>query len=446
MDHPLECHEMQLANQTFYFSILVVLLGLMAGFFSRHEGNRAAKLSPYWPLSLALLAISMGSFFVAAWDIPLFLVIANISLIGSVICMTLLFRSWRSPITNAALAIAIIGFVLCTIAYVYLLNNGTTIDRIYLLNGILIAASVLQLIQLFSLSSHQIRSHQIKILIGIEILEIVVRSLRSLHLYFYSETSLVSLYHEGAVGFSLRVISVLLLLMTCVLIANYYLEALWKEHHNNAQAIESGMLRSLNALSMVRDNETGNHILRTQHYVERLARQIKSMGMHTTELSEAAIDRMTRAAPLHDIGKVGIPDDILKKNGPLNDEEWEVMKTHASLGENVLNAAKRDDTKHAKVLDVAIEIAGSHHENWDGSGYPRGLKGEEIPLSARIMALADMYDALVSERVYKSKWSHEEACAEIVRNQGKRFDPLVVQAFIREQNYFDDIAKRYGDV
>jgi hypothetical protein len=446
MDLPLECYEMPLANQTFYFSILVVLLGLMAGFFSRQEGYRAAKLSLFWPSSLLLLAISMGSFFVAAWGIPLFLVIANISLTASVICMTLLFRSWRGPITKMALAMAIIGFALCTITYVYLLNNGTTNDQIYLLNGILIAASVLQLIQLFSLPSHQIRFHQIKILIGIEILEIAVRSLRSLHLYFSPETNLVSLYQEGGLGFSLRVISVLLLLMTCVLITNYYLETLWKEHRNNAQAIESGMLRSLNALSMVRDNETGNHILRTQHYVERLARQMKSMGLHHKELSEAAIDRMKKAAPLHDIGKVGIPDDILKKNGPLNDEEWTVMKTHASLGENVLNAAKRDDTKHAKVLDVAIEIAGSHHENWDGSGYPRGLKGEEIPLSARIMALADMYDALVSERVYKNKWSHEEACAEILRNQGKRFDPMVVEAFIQEQHFFDDIAKRYGDV
>jgi response regulator RpfG family c-di-GMP phosphodiesterase len=254
------------------------------------------------------------------------------------------------------------------------------------------------------------------------------------------------LYQEGPVGFSLRVASILLLVMTCVLITNYYLETLWQEHRNSARAIESGMLKSLNALSMVRDNETGNHILRTQHYVRRLAERLRDMGIYSSELSSKAIDHMAKAAPLHDIGKVGIPDDILKKPGSLSDEEWAIMKTHAALGENVLNAAKLDDAKHAKVLDIAIEIAGSHHENWDGTGYPRGLKYGEIPLSARIMALADMYDALVSERVYKRKWTHEEACEEILKNKGKRFDPAVVEAFIKEQSFFNDIANRYSDV
>ena len=154
---------------------------------------------------------------------------------------------------------------------------------------------------------------------------------------------------------------------------------------------------------------------------------------------------MRKAAPLHDIGKVGIPDGILKKEGGLTEEEWGIMKTHASLGQNVLSAAQMGDVQHAGVLDVAIEIAGSHHENWDGSGYPRGLKGFEIPLSARIMALADMYDALVSERVYKHKWTHEQAYEEIVGNKGKRFDPLVVEAFVHDSDYFNEIANRYSD-
>lgn len=154
---------------------------------------------------------------------------------------------------------------------------------------------------------------------------------------------------------------------------------------------------------------------------------------------------MVHAAPLHDIGKVGIPDNILKKEGSLDAEEWAVMQTHVALGERVLRAAKLEETKSAKVLDVAIDIAGSHHENWDGSGYPNGLKGQDIPLAARIMSLADMYDALVSERVYKKKWSHEEVCQEIIQNKGKRFDPAVVDAFINEQDYFSEIASRYGD-
>ena len=371
---------------------------------------------------------------------------ANISLIGGVICIGLLFRSWRESISHQLALMAGGAFLLSSGVYLFLLFNGTTNDRIYLLNGILILTSCWQLIELASLVGHQIKAYQVKILIGIEIAEIIVRTSRSLHLYFYTEANLGSLYQEGPVGFSLRVASILLLVMTCVLITNYYLETLWQEHRNSARAIESGMLKSLNALSMVRDNETGNHILRTQHYVRRLAERLRDMGIYSSELSSKAIDHMAKAAPLHDIGKVGIPDDILKKPGSLSDEEWAIMKTHAALGENVLNAAKLDDAKHAKVLDIAIEIAGSHHENWDGTGYPRGLKYGEIPLSARIMALADMYDALVSERVYKRKWTHEEACEEILKNKGKRFDPAVVEAFIKEQSFFNDIANRYSDV
>ena len=425
---------------------MIVLLGLMAGFLSRQDGFRTAKLVMYWPLSLLLLSVSMASFFIAGWGSKFFLVTANITLIGGVICIGLLFRSWRESISRQLTLMAGAAFLLSSGVYLLLFFNGTTNDRIYLLNGILILASCWQLVELASLVGHQVKAYQVKILIGIEIAEIIVRSLRSLHLYFYSEANIGSLYQEGPVGFSLRVASILLLVMTCVLITNYYLETLWQEHRNSARAIESGMLKSLNALSMVRDNETGNHILRTQHYVRRLAERLRDMGIYSSELSNKAIDHMAKAAPLHDIGKVGIPDDILKKPGSLSDEEWAIMKTHAALGENVLNAAKLDDAKHAKVLDIAIEIAGSHHENWDGTGYPRGLKYGEIPLSARIMALADMYDALVSERVYKRKWTHEEACEEILKNKGKRFDPAVVEAFIKEKSFFNDIANRYSDV
>ena len=329
--------------------------------------------------------------------------------------------------------------------YVHLLINGTTSERIYLMNGVLAILACWQLYELMALIDGGNTAYQIKLLIGIQFMQIIVRLLRSTHLYFATGASLQSLYQEGGIGFWLRVVSNLLLLITCVLITNYYLERLWQEHRNHARAIENGMLHSLNALSMVRDNETGNHIVRTQHYVERLGKTLKMLGSYVDQLSDTAIEDMRKAAPLHDIGKVGIPDGILKKEGGLTEEEWGIMKTHASLGQNVLSAAQMGDVQHAGVLDVAIEIAGSHHENWDGSGYPRGLKGFEIPLSARIMALADMYDALVSERVYKHKWTHEQAYEEIVGNKGKRFDPLVVEAFVHDSDYFNEIANRYSD-
>lgn len=214
---------------------------------------------------------------------------------------------------------------------------------------------------------------------------------------------------------------------------------------NKAQVLESQMLSSLNALAKARDNETGNHIIRTQLYVKNLALRLRKMGYYENELSDQIIDLLYKAAPLHDIGKVGIPDDILLKPGRLNDDEWEIMKTHTTIGEAVLSSADAEFKDENSVIAKALKIAGSHHEKWDGSGYPRGLSGIEIPLAARIMSVADIYDALVSERDYKKGWTHKEAIQEIISHNGTYFDPLIVEAFIAEQDQFQGIAEQYKD-
>ena len=213
----------------------------------------------------------------------------------------------------------------------------------------------------------------------------------------------------------------------------------------HAQNTEKQMLITLNALALARDNETGNHIIRTQNYVKSLALRLRMMGHYVKELNDQCIDTLYKAAPLHDIGKVGIPDNILNKMGRLSDEEWQIMKSHAAIGEAVLSSADIEVGGDQGVVKKAIQIAGGHHEKWDGTGYPRGLKGNEISLSARIMALADVYDALVSERVYKSGWSHEDAVKEIVSKRGIHFDPLVVDALVAEQSNFQEIANKYRD-
>lgn len=205
------------------------------------------------------------------------------------------------------------------------------------------------------------------------------------------------------------------------------------------------MLSSLNALALARDNETGNHILRTQHYARRIALRLREMGEFAGQLDDRRIALIFDAAPLHDIGKVGIPDHILHKPGPLTDEEWAVMRTHTTIGESVLQAADDDLLDDDDVISVAIRIAGGHHEKWDGTGYPRGLAGEAIPLEARIMSLVDMYDALMSVRPYKRQWTHEEATAEILRRKGQFFDPRVVQAYVVEQDAFARMAREYRD-
>ena len=204
------------------------------------------------------------------------------------------------------------------------------------------------------------------------------------------------------------------------------------------------MLASLNALALARDNETGNHILRTRHYARRIANRLRALGHFQDELDDRMIDLIFDAAPLHDIGKVGIPDHILHKPGPLDDQEWAIMKTHTTIGESVLKAADTD-VPDEDVISVAIRIAGGHHEKWDGSGYPRSLSGESIPLEARIMSLVDMYDALVSVRPYKREWTHDEAVAEILRRKDQHFDPRVVQAFEIEQDAFARMAREYRD-
>ncbi|CUB03360.1 response regulator [Marinomonas fungiae] len=205
-------------------------------------------------------------------------------------------------------------------------------------------------------------------------------------------------------------------------------------------------IHALASLAETRDNETGNHIRRTQYYVKTLATQLMKNGFHLDELNSENIDLMYRSAPLHDIGKVGIPDDILLKPGKLDADEFKIMMTHASLGAQALMAAQAAVGKdQTSFLRYAREIAECHHEKWDGSGYPQGLKGEEIPISGRIMALADVYEALISERVYKPSFSHDKAKEIILEGKGKHFDPKVVDAFLQTESQFKTIAAEFKD-
>lgn len=437
-------YRMQLANQTFYFAVFIVLVGLMARFLANKDDDRAQFRVIYWPAGLSFLAASMLGYACAPWGGKLILALANIFLLAGMANISLLFSYWNNTHNYSnKLAIGFL-FVASSFAYVYLQNFGDTQARIHLMNGALSIFCVWQIVVLLKLLKKD-NAYQIKVLLGVEFFQLTTRIGRSLLAYIEGGEPIASLYQEDGLAFGLRVAAILSVVTICILITNYYMEKLWHEYRRSSHAIEDGMLNSLNALSMVRDNETGNHILRTKNYVRALADRLKASGVYQKELSQKSIEDMVKAAPLHDIGKVGIPDTILQKPGSLTDDEWSIMKTHAGLGEDVLTAAKLKDAKHTNVLDAAIKIAGCHHENWDGSGYPRGLKGEDIPLAARLMSLADTYDALVSERVYKKKWTHEEACTEITRLKGKRFDPLVVEAFIQEKDHFLRISEMYRD-
>jgi putative two-component system response regulator len=194
-----------------------------------------------------------------------------------------------------------------------------------------------------------------------------------------------------------------------------------------------------------RDNETGNHVRRTQQYVRALAMKLKAHPRFAACLTDHQIDIIFKSAPLHDIGKVGIPDRILLKPGGLEPEEFEIMKTHTTIGHNAIESAERQLGTEVEFLACAKEIALCHQEKWDGSGYPRKLAGTDIPVSARLMAVADVYDALISRRVYKAAMSHEQATAVIIEGAGKHFDPDIVEAFTAIADQFKAIAKRYSD-
>jgi putative two-component system response regulator len=209
---------------------------------------------------------------------------------------------------------------------------------------------------------------------------------------------------------------------------------------NTVKNLEDGLITSFSDLIECRDGNTGGHVMRTSRYVELLGQELRREGMFAEELTEKALEMIVRATPLHDVGKIGVSDVILLKPAMLNDEEFTLMKQHTKIGADILrNMYHRTPTQH--YLQYAIMIAENHHERYEGTGYLRGLKGDEIPLCARIMSVADVYDALVDTRVYKKAITHEDACRIIYAGMGSQFDPRIVDAFQSVHGQFNEAAK-----
>ena len=226
---------------------------------------------------------------------------------------------------------------------------------------------------------------------------------------------------------------------------NVYLEAEVAKRTREVSAIQDVTILAMASLAETRDNDTGNHIRRTQYYLLALAQKLKNHPRFSQVLSEHMINTLFKSAPLHDIGKVGIPDRILLKPGSFEPHEMEIMKTHCKLGRDAIQHAENQLGMEVEFLKYAKEIAYGHQEKWDGSGYPEGLAGEAIPVSARLMAVADVYDALISRRVYKEGMSHEKALGIITEGRGSHFDPDVTDAFVELAEEFRAIAKRFAD-
>ena len=233
---------------------------------------------------------------------------------------------------------------------------------------------------------------------------------------------------------------------------NEILEQRVTERTRELEVTQDITILCMTTLAETRDNETGNHIRRTQHYIRALARHLHDHPRFSSLLGEEKnIELLFKSAPLHDIGKVGIPDKILLKPGKLTDAEFTIMKRHAEFGyQAILNAESslEQGINHGpekSFLRFAREISYSHHEKWNGGGYPQGLKEEEIPISARLMAVADVYDALISRRVYKPPFSHDKAVEIIQEGRGIHFDPDIVDAFTAVEAEFIRIAAQFND-
>lgn len=225
-----------------------------------------------------------------------------------------------------------------------------------------------------------------------------------------------------------------------------FLEAEVVRRTAEVMAIQDVTIMAMASLAETRDSDTGNHIRRTQHYVKVLAQHLRKHPRFASVLDDDRyIALLFKSAPLHDIGKVGIPDRILLKPGKLTFEEFEIMKTHTTLGRDAIQSAEEHLGMKVEFLNLAKEIAYGHQEKWDGSGYPQGAAGEAIPVGARLMAVADVYDALISRRVYKEGMPHDKAAAIIVQGRGQHFDPDIVDAFVAVQDQFQAIAQRFAD-
>lgn len=226
---------------------------------------------------------------------------------------------------------------------------------------------------------------------------------------------------------------------------NDYLEREVARRTGEVTAIQDVTILIMASLAETRDADTGNHIRRTQFYVKALAERLRDHPRFAWFLTESNINLLFKSAPLHDIGKVGIPDRILLKPGRFEPHEFEIMKTHTTLGYDAIVQAEQALGTNVDFLSFAKSIALSHQEKWDGSGYPQGLAGDDIPIPARLMAVADVYDALISRRVYKNGMSHEKSVQIMIEGRGAHFDADMIDAFVDIQDEFRAIAQRFAD-
>ena len=432
---------MELTNQIMYLGAALVTFALAIN--SSVELKTRVSLNSsgiYWSIAGYLMALSCFSFVLFPWSGKA-LIFGNLLQMASDIALGLLFGSIYRQITKKQLVYFISGGLATIMLYQWVVNSGNYGYRVEFIAIATIFLSTWQLYELHGCFKKD-KSPYLRFIYLAICMQIALLVFRAIIAGVDLNAHTTS-FDEHQAELLVRLAYIVCYIIIFIFLGNYFYNNLWKLTISLHQKLEDNILSILNSLALARDNETGHHILRTQKYVHALAIRLKSIGFYGAQLEEAYVDILYKAAPLHDIGKVGIPDQILNKPGRLTVEERNIMMTHAAMGASILEVAKDNIENTNDVLSVASTIAESHHEKWDGTGYPAGLKGNAIPLSARIMALADVYDALTAVRPYKKAWTHEDASEEIIRNSGIAFDPAVVEAFISEKSYFKRVAEAF---
>lgn len=225
---------------------------------------------------------------------------------------------------------------------------------------------------------------------------------------------------------------------------SHHLEQMVEEKTKIISELQYSIVHIMSDMVERRDGSTGSHLLRTQDYLRILLSEVEAQHIYSDALCDVDDDLYIHASQLHDVGKISIPDNILLKAGKLSTEEFEIMKTHTLIGEEAICFAM-ENVQEQKFLGIAAAFAAAHHERWDGTGYPRALRGEKIPIEGRLMAIVDVYDALISERPYKRPFSHETAKHIILDGCGTHFDPLLVAVFEKVSSAFQAVAKSHKD-
>lgn len=435
---------MDLANIVLYLGSSLLMLGLSLNSAIQIKTRfNISNSGSYWTIASYAFTLSCIIFLAYSWIGIWALLLGSVIQVGSDVFLVLLFRCLNTQIRKSLIVFLGLAFIIVAISLSLMAIYGGYILRVTLLSIITIVLSIWQLYEL-QLRYKKDKSIYLALIFAAISLQVIMLSYR-IWLTAQGINPHITILDEHQPEFLARLAIVLCYIIIFIFIGNYFFQKLWLLANTLYINQESEMLAVLNSLARARDDETGSHILRTQNYALALAQRLKQMGHYEEELTDATLKLMYKAAPLHDLGKVAIPDAILKKPGKLSSEEMGIMRTHSAVGASILNTALLHSSNINDVLLVAAKIAGAHHEKWDGSGYPEGLKGAAIPLLARIMAVADVYDSLVAERPYKKPWTHEEAALEIIANKGIAFEPVIVEAFELELSHFQEIARTYSE-